>query len=186
MAFPSNIFRLEFLYLKKFMNSYLLFHHYDADALQGSCLCLALFKICFALHAIAYYITWSYRSFFSLMVPAYTPDLNFTEGICIDPTYFRCKSKSGRVVMLMRADLCRIWYIANMFSSCFLSLLLSEAPAAAKGHCNSFQIRNIHFLYLQQIFFSMLCKSLLKSLSEIKKQTQEWFFRVIFFCLSLW
>lgn len=66
MAFPSNVFRLEFLYLKEFMNSYLLFHHYDADALQGSCLGLALFKICFALHAIAYYITWIYHSFFFL------------------------------------------------------------------------------------------------------------------------
>lgn len=64
MAFPSNVFRLEFLYLKKFMNSYLLLHHYDADALQGSCLGLVLFKIRFALHAIAYYITWIYHSFF--------------------------------------------------------------------------------------------------------------------------
>lgn len=45
--------------------------------------------------------------FFCPMVPAYTPDRNFTKGILIDPTDFKCKSKSCRVVMLMQADLCR-------------------------------------------------------------------------------
>lgn len=39
--------------------------------------------------------------FFCPMVPAYIPDHNFTEGIFIDPTDFKCKSKSCRVVMLM-------------------------------------------------------------------------------------
>lgn len=43
MALPSNVFRLEFLNMKKFMNPYLLFHHCSADALQGPHLGLALF-----------------------------------------------------------------------------------------------------------------------------------------------
>lgn len=64
--------------------------------------------------------------FFSLIVPAYTPDLNFTEGICIDPSDFKYKSKSCRGVMLMQADLCRGWYMANLFSSHFLSFLPSK------------------------------------------------------------
>lgn len=127
--------------------------------------------------------------FFSVMVPAYTPDLNLTEGICIDPTYFKCKSKSCRGVMVIQSDLCRIWYIANMFSSCFLCFLLSKrhlllllqrgTAVASKSGTFTFFACNIYF-------FPLLWKSLLKSLSEIKEQTQEWYFRVISFFLSLW
>lgn len=85
-------------------------------------LCLKYALHCMQLHSTLHEST----TVFSLMVPAYTPDLNFTEGICIDPTYFKCKSKSCRGVMLMQADLCRIWYIASMFSSCFLCFLPSK------------------------------------------------------------
>lgn len=42
MALPSNVFGLEFLNMKKFMNPYLLFHHCSADALEGTHLGLAL------------------------------------------------------------------------------------------------------------------------------------------------
>lgn len=123
----------------------------------------------YALHCMQLHTTLhdSTIQFFSPAVPAYTPDLNFTEGFCIDPTDFKYKSKSCRGVMLMQADLCRRWYMANMFSFFFT---LKEAPAAAKGHCSSFQIRNIHSLCLQKTFFFLSCKSLLKSLAEIKNK----------------
>lgn len=67
VGLPSNVFGLEFLNMKKFMNPYLLFHHCSADALQGTHLGLALLQIFFALHGIACYITCFCHAVFPLL-----------------------------------------------------------------------------------------------------------------------
>lgn len=138
---------------------------------------------CMQLHSTLHEST---TVFFSLMVPAYTADLNFTEGICIDPTYFKCKSKSCRGIMLMQADLCRIWFIANTFSSCFLCFLPSKRHLLLQRGTEVAPKSGTFTFCACNRFSPPFCKSLLKSLPEIKEQKQEWYFRIISFCRCLW
>lgn len=107
---------------------------------------------------------------FFLKVPAYAPDLNFTEGICMGPTDFKSKRKSCRGVMLMQADLCRRWYMAKMFSSCFLSFLPSKRHLLLQRDTAVASKSGTFTLCAYKRFFFLPRKSLLKSLSEIKNK----------------
>lgn len=103
---------------------------------------------------------------FSPMMPGYTSDLKFTEGICNDLIDFEYESKSCRRVMLMQADLSRRWYMANMFSSRFLSFLPSRRHLLLQRGTAVASKSGTFTLCAYNYFFFLPCKPLLKSHSE--------------------